>query len=82
MKKLVVPLALAGMALVSSCTKTVLVSDGENSRTIKVAGKIKTYTDAENRNITTFYSVAGTKYNINTENYALTVIENKMEILK
>ena len=73
MKKLVVPLAISLILLTSACSKTVMVSNGEKTKTFHVAGKIETHKDDQNNTITSFESVSGTKFNINTSHYALTI---------
>ena len=73
MKKIIVPLVLGGMALVSACSKSVIVSNGEQFRLIKVAGKIETHKDSMNNTITSFHSVKGSTFNINMTDYAITI---------
>ncbi|MBC7388214.1 MAG: hypothetical protein H7329_03300 [Opitutaceae bacterium] len=73
MKKLVVPLAIGMIVLTSACSKKVIVSNGEKTKTFHVSGKIETHKDEQNNTITSFESVSGTKFNINTSQYALTI---------
>lgn len=76
MKKKMVAMYLAGiisMVVFSSCTKTVLLSNGEQTKKIKVVGEVSQKRDSLNNMYTSFESVKGTKYNINSANYIVIV---------
>ncbi len=62
----------AGLVL-SSCAKTVVLSNGEQTKRIKVVGEVTQTRDSLNNMFTSFVSVKGTKYNINSANYIVIV---------
>jgi hypothetical protein len=66
-------LVLSIFGFFASCTKTVMVSDGVNTKKIKVVGKVDVVKDSNNNSYTKFESVKGTKYNINNSNYSVSV---------
>lgn len=72
MKKAVV---LAGVLVLTlmSCSKTLLLSDGQTVKKIKVASKIEMKYDDSHNNILTFESVQGTHYTINTSLYTYVI---------
>ncbi len=65
-------LVLSIFGFFASCTKTVMVSDGVNTKKIKVVGNVEVVKD-NNNTYTKFESVKGTKYNINNSNYTVSV---------
>lgn len=65
-------LVLSIFGFFASCTKTVMVSDGVNTKKIKVVGNVEVVKD-NNSTYTKFESVKGTKYNINNSNYTVSV---------
>jgi hypothetical protein len=74
MKKYISFIVLASaIALLSSCSKTLVLSDGTNTKTIKVLGKVKVVTDEQNQQYANFESVRGTKYHIDLHKYNCTV---------
>ncbi len=66
-------LAVGTLLFASSCTKTITVSKGDQSRDIKVAGKIQMGQDEDHHTIASFVSVDGTRQNVNLSEYALTI---------
>lgn len=67
-------LVLSIFGFFASCTKTVMVSDGVNTKRIKVVGNVEVVKDKNNNSsYTKFESVKGTKYNINNSNYTVSV---------
>ncbi|MFQ3577105.1 MAG: hypothetical protein SNJ77_11785 [Cytophagales bacterium] len=75
MKKVMVVFYLAGISIftLASCTKTVVLSDGERTKMIKVNGQIQMTKDENNQVYASFESAKGTKYNINTAEYQLKI---------
>lgn len=65
-------LVLSIFGFFASCTKTVMVSDGVNTKKIKVVGNVEVVKD-NNSTYTKFESVKGTRYNINNSNYTVSV---------
>jgi hypothetical protein len=65
-------LVLSIFGFFASCTKTVMVSDGVNTKKIKVIGNVEVVKD-NNSTYTKFESVKGTRYNINNSNYTVSV---------
>lgn len=65
-------LVLSIFGFFASCTKTVMVSDGVNTKRIKVIGNVEVVKD-NNSTYTKFESVKGTRYNINNSNYTVSV---------
>jgi hypothetical protein len=65
-------LVLSIFGFFASCTKTVMVSDGVNTKKIKVVGNVEVVKD-NNNTYTKFESVKGTRYNINNSNYTVSV---------
>ncbi|MDX2195343.1 MAG: hypothetical protein NW207_02910 [Cytophagales bacterium] len=58
-----------GTALLSACTKTLVLSDGEKTKKIHVWRDITATKDSNNNTILSFRSFEGTKYTINTSMY-------------
>jgi hypothetical protein len=56
-----------------SCSKKVVLSDGERTKVIKVAGEIKMIRDQNNQLYASFESTKGTKYSINTSDYQMKI---------
>jgi hypothetical protein len=71
-KKILIAGAVA-VAILSSCSKTLILSDGKQEKKIKVAHAIKTDRNQDNNTILSFQSVLGTKYSINTTNYTYVI---------
>ncbi|MFN8438694.1 MAG: hypothetical protein U0V72_13850 [Cytophagales bacterium] len=57
--------------VVTSCAKTVVVSDGVSTKKVKIHGKVEVLTDTENNTYTRFESVKGTKYTLNDKKYTV-----------
>ncbi len=66
-------LVLSIFGFFASCTKTVVLSDGVNTKRIKVVGNVDVVKDDSNNSYTKFESVKGTKYHINNKNYTVSV---------
>lgn len=78
MKKISSMIVLIGMVLmISSCSKNLVLSDGSNSKLIKIASKVKITTDENQVNYANFTSALGTKYHIDMTKYTLT-LENQV----
>jgi hypothetical protein len=73
MKKSILIASALAITILSSCSKTLILSDGQNVKKIKVAYAIKTNRDEANNTILSFESVQGTKYSINTANYTYVI---------
>ncbi|HTF82026.1 MAG TPA: hypothetical protein VL947_09885 [Cytophagales bacterium] len=63
---------LAIVAFLASCSKTVMVSDGVNTKKIKIVGNVEVVKENE-KTYSKFESVKGTKYNIDNSNYTVSV---------
>jgi hypothetical protein len=70
MKKQMLLASALAVTILSSCSKTLILSDGQNTKKIKVATSIQVKHDEANNAILSFESVQGTKYSINTANYS------------
>lgn len=70
-KSLLVASALAAM-LLSSCAKSIVLSDGEKTKRIWVDGKIIYHKDGENATLS-FESVNGTNYTIDANKYTYVI---------
>ncbi len=68
MKKIVVPLVALSFAL-ASCSKTVVLTDGSKTKSIKAVGAVTVKTDENQNKILVFESAKGTHYRINTLGY-------------
>ena len=62
-----------GVMLLSSCSKTLILTDGQNTKKIKVASQIVIKKDDSNNQILSFESVNGTKYTIDASKYNYTI---------
>ena len=70
MKKAVVPLGVAIILSLASCSKSLTLTDGTQTRTIKTSGEIKVATDAATQTkYLQFQSIQGTHYTINASTY-------------
>lgn len=70
MKKAVVPLGVAIILSLASCSKSITLTDGNQSRTIMTSGVIKVSTDsATQTKLLQFKSAQGTHYTINASTY-------------
>jgi len=69
MKKSILIAGALAITILSSCSKTLILTDGQNVKKIQVSSKIETMKDESNNTILSFQSVLGTKYSINTANY-------------
>ena len=70
MKKTVVPLGVAIILSLASCSKSITLTDGTKTRTIQTSGDIKVSTDAStNTKLLQFKSAQGTQYTINASTY-------------
>lgn len=74
MKTLIYILASIAVVSFSSCSKSLILSDGTTSKEIKVLGKIKTADNYVN-----FISVKGTHYHIDLSKYTYTIKGEKVE---
>lgn len=71
-KAVLIASALA-MTLLASCSKSLILSDGEKTKKIWVDGKIELKKDADNNTILSFQSVEGTKYTIDASKYTYVI---------
>lgn len=70
MKKTMLLASALAITILSSCSKTIILSDGSHTKTIKVATSIKSSYDQNNNTILSFESIEGTKYSINASAYS------------
>lgn len=61
------------LTILASCSKTLILSDGNSTKKIRVATKIVVKKDENNHKILSFESANGTKYTIDTEQYEYTI---------
>lgn len=73
MKKSILIASTLAITILSSCSKTLILSDGEHVKKIQVSSQIETKRDESNNTILSFQSVLGTKYSINTANYTYVI---------
>ncbi len=71
-KSILLASALA-LTLLASCSKSLVLSDGEKTRKIWVDGKIEMKKDGSNHTILSFQSIEGTKYTIDTDKYSYVI---------
>lgn len=72
MKKVVVAAGVLALMLMS-CSKTLLLSDGQTVKKIKVASPIEMKFDDSHNKVLSFESVQGTHYTINTSLYTYVI---------
>lgn len=73
MKKIVLIAGTLAVMMLSSCSKTIILTDGQNIKKIRVAYTIESKKDEDNNSILTFESLLGTKYSINTSKYTYVI---------
>ena len=71
-KNILIATFLAGIIL-TSCTKTLILSDGQTTKKIQVYNSIEANKDEANNTILSFTSFEGTKYTINTSKYSYVI---------
>ncbi|MDX2191697.1 MAG: hypothetical protein SFY32_17740 [Bacteroidota bacterium] len=71
-KSLLLASALA-LTLLASCSKTLILTDGNKVVKIQVANSIECKKDSLNNNILRFESIKGTKYSINADLYTYVI---------
>lgn len=72
MKTISLMFASVAILSLSSCSKTLILSDGTSSKEIKMIGKINPTTSSEG-NFINFVSVKGTHYHIDLSKYSYTI---------
>lgn len=72
MKTLAFMIASVAILSLSSCSKTLVLSDGSSSKEIKMIGKLNSTTSSEG-NFVNFVSVKGTHYHIDLSKYTYSI---------
>ncbi|MFN0049380.1 MAG: hypothetical protein ACKVOU_09675 [Cytophagales bacterium] len=71
-KSLLLASALA-ITILASCSKSLVLTDGEKTKKIWVDGKIEMKKDINNNTVVSFQSIEGTKYTIDANKYSYVI---------